>query len=328
VSSLKQSSYVVQGIEINLSVEDYLSFLVSEYFYPLYHGEYTQNEKPIRFELCIVKDPPRVPANSVKAINSPVVTVYSNGGKIYFSSKNGSIICVDPTNRKAKGFIKMEIIRNTGELFSLLGVSIVEILKYYRLYFLHAAGICINGVAYLFSGDGGCGKTTIALSLIREGFQYVSDDSLFLSSSKGEITVSPMYRHFHIDEDLSKHFLEISGGKALKIPEGTKVPIDVSKFFPDAFIPFMRPDIVIFPKMISNGRSVLNPLSQTESYKRLLKQTVLAAEKDISRDQLRSFENLVKQTKGFELLSGRDIYEDPKILVSLLGKVNYYNESI
>ncbi len=323
MSPLKQSLYVVQGIEISLSVDDCLSFLVSDYFQPLYQGEYAQDLIPVRFELRLVKHPPRIPANSVKAINSPVVTVYSNGGKIYLASKNGSIMCIDPIDRKANGFIKDEIIKNTGELFSLLGTSIVEILKYYGLYFLHAAAVCINRVAYLFSGDGGCGKTTIALSLIREGFQYVSDDSLFLSDCNGEITISPLYRHFHIDEDLSKHFPEMSSGKRFKIPKESKVPVDVSKFYPGSFIPILRPDVIIFPKIISEGKSILNPLSQTESYKRLLKQTALAAEKDISRDQLRILEKLIKQTVEFELLSGRDIYENPKRLVSLLSKVNH-----
>jgi hypothetical protein len=320
---LKQKSYVVQGIEINLSVENYLSFLVLDYFQPLYQGELVKDVKPINFELCVVKDLPPVPANSVRAINSPVITVYGNNGKIYFSSKSGSIICLDPTIRKARGLFKKEIIKNPGEFFSLLGSSIVEILKYYGLYFLHAAAIFVNKAAYLVSGDGGCGKTTIALSLIREGFHYVSDDSLFLRDSDKGIIVSPMYKHFHIDQDLAQRFPEISAGRTLGIPEGTKVPIDVSNFFPDSFMPFLRPDVLIFPNMTSNRISALNQVTQTESYRRLLKQTVLAVDNDISRDQLRMLEGLVKQTRGFELLSGRDIYEDPKILINLLDRVNY-----
>jgi hypothetical protein len=322
VSPLKQKSYVVQGIEINLSVDDHLSFLVADYFQPLYQGEHIQDVNPIHYELCIVKDLPPVPPNAVKVINSPVITVYGSNGKIYFSSESGSIICLDPSIRKVKGFFKKEIIKTSGEFFSLLGSCIVEILKYYRLYFLHAAAIYVNKVAYLISGDGGCGKTTIALSLIREGFHYVSDDSLFLSDSNREIVVSPMYKHFHVDQDLAQRFPEISAGRTLGIPEGTKVPIDVSNFFPDSFMPFLRPDVLIFPRMTSNGTSMLNQLTQTESYRRLLKQTVLAVDNDISQEQLRILERLVKQTRGFELVSGRDIYEDPKILISLLDRVN------
>jgi hypothetical protein len=327
VSPLKQKSYVVQGVQVNLSVEDRLSFLVSNYFRPLHRGEQVRGLNPINFEICLVKDLPLIPPDSVRVISSPLVTIYRNGGKIYFSSKSGATICMDPIIRKAKGFFKKEIIRNPGDFSSLLGSSLVEVLKYYGLYFLHAAALYVNKMACLFSGDGGCGKTTIALSLVREGFRYVSDDSLFLKNSNGEIIVSPMYKHFHIDQELANRFPEISQGKTLTIPEGTKVPLDVSSFFPDSFIPSLRPDAIIFPRMTSNGTSMLNQLPQTESYRRLLKQTVLAVDNNVSRDQLRNLENLVKQTRGFELLSGRDIYEDPKILISLMNGVNHQNEN-
>jgi hypothetical protein len=323
VSSLKLSSYIVQGIEIDLLVEDCLSFYVSEYFNPLYEGEYAQNLIPVKIELRIVNDQPNIPSNSVRVINSPLVTFYSDNNRVYFLSKSGSIIFLDQTLKKVKGFLKQEIIKNPCELFSLLGSAIVEILKYYGCYFLHAAALNVNKVAYLFSGDGGCGKTTIALSLVREGYNYVSDDSIFLRENKGAITISPMYKHFHIDQDLAKHFPELSRNGMIGIPEGTKAPLDISSLFPNSFVPFLTPDIIIFPKMTSNRRSMLNRLSQTESYRRLLKQTVLAVNKNISLDQLRVLEKLVKQTKGFELSNGRDIYEDPKILIDLLNEVNH-----
>lgn len=303
-------------------VDEHLSFHISDYFQPLYQGEYAQNQTPIKFELRLVNSPFNIPANSVKVINSPAVSIYSKNSKIYFLSKSGSIVFLDPIVRKVKGFLKKEIVKNPGELFSLLGSSIVEILKYYGFYFLHAAALCIDKVAYLFSGDGGCGKTTIAISLIREGFNYVSDDSLFLRNWNNKIIVSPMYKHFHIDQDLFEHFPELLGGRTIRIPKNTKVPIDISNYFPDSFVSSLMPDVIIFPKMTSNRVSMLNRLSQTESYKRLLKQTVLAADKNISLSQLRTLEKLVKQTKGFELLSGRDIYDDPKILIVLLNKID------
>jgi hypothetical protein len=135
-----------------------------------------------------------------------------------------------------------------------------------------------------------------------------------------------MYKHFNLDEDLAKRFPEISKSKDRKMPKGVKVPVDVSKFFPGAFITSLRPDVIIFPKIISHMTSTMNSLTQMEVYKRLLKQTILSVDNNVSHDQLRILEKLVKQTRGFELLSGRDIYEDPKILVGLLSEVNDRND--
>ena len=84
----------------------------------------------------------------------------------------------------------------------------------------------------------------------------------------------------------------------------------------------MKPDVIIFPVITSAGTSRVTPLLQTEMYKNLLKQTVLAVDKHIAREQLRIIGTLVRQTKGFALLSGRDIYEDSAILVGLLRKIH------
>src|SRR4030042_2773109 len=121
MAPLKQKSYVVQGVQVNLSVEDRLSFLVSNYFQPLHQGEQVRGLNPINFEICLIKDLPLVPPDSAKVISSPLVTIYRNGEKIYFSSKSGPTICLDPIIRKAKGFFKEEIIRNPGDFSSLLG---------------------------------------------------------------------------------------------------------------------------------------------------------------------------------------------------------------
>jgi hypothetical protein len=64
-----------------------------------------------------------------------------------------------------------------------------------------------------------------------------------------------------------------------------------------------------------------------EVYRRLLKQTILAVDKEVLRNHLKALEKLVKQTLGFELLSGRDIYEDPKKLTNLICHLSGLNGS-
>lgn len=322
---MRKSSHLVQGVSVHVICENQLDFFVSSCFNSFYRGKKRFGIKPLEFELYIVEEPPPVPAKSVQMIGTPFVTSYSDGKEIYFTSEGGSIICLNSNTRNAKGFIKKEIFKDPIRLSSLIGMSIAEILKYHNLYFLHSAALYGGGIGYLISGDGGCGKTTTSLSLVREGFRYVSDDSLFLEELNGEIVAYPLYTSFHIDQDLAGRFPEIARGKNQLISEGVKVSVDMSQTFPDSFIPFIRPDITVFPKINSNEKSQLYPLTRIEVYKRLLKQTVLAADKEVSRNQLKALEALVRQTVGFELLSGRDIYEDPKKVISFIYQINRQN---
>lgn len=324
---MKKSSYIVQGVGINVLCENQLDSLISSCFSSLYSGEKLSEIEPLEFELYIVLDPPSVPAESVQVFKTPFVTSYSDDKGIYFVSEDGSIICLNPSTRNAKGFIRKEALDDPIRLFSLIGVSIVEILKYHNLYFLHSAALYRNGIGYLISGDGGCGKTTTSLSLVREGFRYVSDDSLFIRELNGKIIVCPLYTSFYIDLDLAERFADIFRGNGLHITDGAKVSVDISQTFSGSFIPYIRPDVIIFPRINTNGESQLYPISRMEVYTRLLKQTVLSADSIVSRNQITALEKLVKQTVGFEFLSGRDIYENPKKVISLIYQISSQDEN-
>lgn len=323
---MRKSSYLVQGVRINVTCENQLDSLISSYFGFLYKGERQSEMEPPEFELYIAVEPfPYIPADLVQVVKTPFVTSYSSGKEIYFISADGSIVCMNPNERNAKGFIKKETLDNPISFFSLLGVSVVEVLKYYNLYFLHSAALYGNGIGYLISGDGGCGKTTTSLSLVWKGFRYISDDSLFIKELDGEIIVCPLYTSFHIDQDIAKRFPDVFGEDVLPIPDGVKLSVDISQIFPGSFISSIRPDVIIFPRISPNAESQLYPISRMEVYRRLIKQTILAADRIISRNQIRVLEKLVKQTVGFELIEGRDIYEEPKKIISLIYQINGQN---
>jgi hypothetical protein len=121
---------------------------------------------------------------------------------------------------------------------------------------------------------------------------------------------------------LADRYPEIFEGKHRTIPKPLKIAIHISELFPGSFIASLRPDTIIFPELISKRESQIIPIGQMETYNKLLGQTIFSLDKDISRHQLRVLGKLVKQTKGYQFLSGRDIYDDPKKLLVILGKIN------
>ncbi|MBH5323026.1 hypothetical protein [Aurantiacibacter sediminis] len=53
--------------------------------------------------------------------------------------------------------------------------------------FMHAAGVAKEGKAYVFPAHGGTGKTTLALSLTRQGFELMGDDLLMIEADSGRV---------------------------------------------------------------------------------------------------------------------------------------------
>lgn len=45
-----------------------------------------------------------------------------------------------------------------------------------RFSIFHGAAVCLDGEAFMFLGDSGAGKTTLSLSLLKEGFKLLSQD--------------------------------------------------------------------------------------------------------------------------------------------------------
>ncbi len=322
---MKNSSHTIQGVNIHIKCDRRLHLLISKILNFLYRGEIRPAIKPIIFELSIVNEPPPVPANAIRAIKALDLTSYGNGKEMYFTLKDGSIIELDPIARKAKGFFKKEIIDDLMGLLSLITAPFAELLKRQRLYSLHSAALYSNGVGYLVSGESGSGKTTTSLCMVSEGFKYVSDDALLLEETNGDIMAHSMFNTFNIDRDLAEHFPCVVKEEDIPIKKGAKVSVNISEIFPDSFIPYLRPDVIIFPRITSDRKSQVYPIGQMEVYARLLQQTVLAVDNDVSRNQLKAIERLVKQTQGFDLLSGRDIYENPKRFISLIRDINGQN---
>ena len=315
-----ESLFKFQGLAIYLQCENILFSMLEEYLESLCKGQTQLELNPLMLELKLVDSPPSFPADAKLEIKGPLVNIYSCKGKgIFFAAEEGSIIYLNIEERKATGFITKNILNILIELLSLVGGPLTEMLKAEGFYFLHAAALSINNTGFLFTGDGGCGKTTTALSLLSKGYKYVSDDSLVFRDIDGEIIVYPLYRTFNLDQDLCDRFHEILRDDDLIIPEGMKLSVEVSDIFPGSFIQNLKPDFIIFPKITSDKNSRLSTLSQMEIYKRLLSQIILAVDQDTAKLQLEVLGKLVRQISGFELLSGKDIYEEPGKVYTLIS---------
>jgi hypothetical protein len=71
-----------------------------------------------------------------------------------------------------------ETISGRGWLLALLDDDLVVSLQHLHpeLYFLHAAVLTRNELAFLFPAPAGSGKSTLAWALLKHGFEYVSDE--------------------------------------------------------------------------------------------------------------------------------------------------------
>jgi hypothetical protein len=55
----------------------------------------------------------------------------------------------------------------------------------------HAAALSYNGKGIMLAAESGCGKTTLTLALVRQGFKFLSDEAAALGLNNGKLTPYP-----------------------------------------------------------------------------------------------------------------------------------------
>lgn len=260
------------------------------------------------------------PSGSKTPIQFSEVSCFQEDGWFHFYSKNGSLIQADVQTGRALGYLSKEFLEAKAYVFNdLLMAPLMEMLKYRGFYGLHAAALAKKGQGYLFPADGGNGKTTIALSLLKQGFQCLGDDKVLLREGNDSITALSFSRRFNIDPHISEFYQELRFLEGLQpLPGCNKRPVDISQVFPQALVSSCHPRYLIYLEKTDLPKSQIYPLSSQASFKRLVHHTVLSFLKEVATKQLKLFSDLVKQTDSYLLFSGKDIFGRPERLLELL----------
>jgi hypothetical protein len=250
------------------------------------------------------------------------VACFREGSWFSFHTKDGSFVKADLEGGRAWGHLSNELLEASRYIFTdLMLAPLMEMLKHRGFYGLHAAGLTKEGRGYLFPGDAGSGKTTIALSLVRQGFQYLADDKVLLRKVGNGFAALAFTRRFNINPDIGRHYTDLGFLEDLQPLPGTdKRPFDISSVYPNTFIPSCTPQVIVHLERTSDFKSRIVPLSPTESFTRLAHQTILSLQKDAAMKQINLLGDLIQNTESYLLHNGRDLYGVPERALELLPR--------
>lgn len=279
---------------------------------------------PLEFSLDLLDGEPdhSMPSGSRALLQYRNVSCYREGPWLSFTTKDGSFMKADVRAGRAWGRLSEDLLAVSRYIFSdLLLAPLMEMLKHRGLYGLHAACLTKGGRGYLFPGGAGSGKTTIGLSLVKQGFQYLADDKVLLQKDGDGIAALAFTRRFNINPDIGRHYTELSFLEDLQpLPKSVKRPLDISRVYPNTFVACCSPKVLVHLERTSDFKSRIHRLSPTESFIRLVHQTVLSLQKEAAMKQLKLLGDLVHNTEGYLLYNGGDLYGAPERLLELLPR--------
>ena len=194
-------------------------------------------------------------------------------------------------------------------------------------YGIHANGVEKDGPGLLIAGDSGYGKTTLTMALLHSGWRCFGDDALTLSQTNSGadrgVEAFALRRGLAIASDAEHHFPDLvrPTTPTLSLNNGKRL-VYLEEGSPNRWLSRCAVGGILFPKIVDSDVSQLHPLDKTTAFAALIGQSHgMTLDRTLASAQMMFLKELIQQTRQYQLLLGRDVFENPMALSRLLGQL-------
>lgn len=200
----------------------------------------------------------------------------------------------------------------------LLTVALHETVKRFGRFPLHAAGLALGGRGVLVPGTSGAGKSTLTVTLVRAGFDFLSDDTVFLTPEDG-ILVSGFPDEIDVGAGTIDMFTELNHLARTPLALGReKHGFRVEEVFGVSPRPSCRPAVVVFPRVEEGPSPHLEALSPTEALIELMP-NVLVTEPASTQAHMDMLGDLVRTVPGYRFRPGPNVDAAAECIATLVS---------
>ena len=286
----------------------------------------TRHAADLRFEFHKTADPSRPVIGRPAGTARPVLdlgraeVVYSDASQQLYVDipGHGEALCEIRSRRVHVSYPEAEAADPWLLSHPLFTIPLAEVAKRLGLYPVHAAGLAIGGKGVLVAGQSGAGKTTLALALLRGGFAFLADDTVFLSAGKPGLRVLAFPDEADVTAQTMGFFPELQRLRAVPNPNGRlKQRICATSLYEVRPCWECTPAVIVFPQTERSKQSILTPMPKAEALLQLVC-NVLRTEPRSSQAHLDTLAELVKSCRCYRLHTARDFDRLPGLVRSAL----------
>lgn len=249
----------------------------------------------------VAKVPPRI----VSIIVQPVPTcegasapfVYRAHGGTFLASDGANLLTAQYDRGRALAFITRGMIERGPELREnvILQLALLLVTQHDRVP-LHAGAVVLEGLAILLAGRSTAGKSTLCYACLREGFQLLTDDAVYISREP-RLRIWGQPDRVHLLPDAVQFFPELASVRPEIQPTGKlKLAIETTQFGTARAVHHAERAIVCVVERHAGADTRLEPIGRGEAV------AALSADPDPGFDLYEGAEEVA------ELLAARGAY--------------------
>ena len=239
----------------------------------------------------------------------PALNYYDDSGELFIDYWGRARLRCSP----AEGVIRLAI-TGTGEgdpilaTHPLLTIALLETMKRFGRFPLHAAGLSLDGRGILVPGSSGAGKSTLSVTLARAGFNFLSDDTVFLTPSEEGIWVDGFPDEVDVTDATVSMVPELAylAGQPLR-PGRDKHGFRVEDVFGVPLVTGCRPVALIAPHVVEGTGPRLEPLAPSDAFLRLMP-NVLLTDPAASQAHMDVLSLLARTVPSYSFSPGSDLH--------------------
>ncbi len=330
-------SFEICGVNVVLTTPNpYLLSLCQSYFrfYPQAAPAVSLRSKPsikvrLNFATSSTELKQLIPDKAEFIGQQEVTTIWKTVSRgreqFYFHFHFGNaVIRVEPASGRIVGIISQEALDWPHLMVNTyVFMTLMLALRGHSVYHLHTAAVLSpQQHLTLICGGQRAGKTTLATALGIGGWHPISDDGMVLrANAEGQAELHAFRRDFHLAAALLQQWEALHNVKVQYLYHDRACVDGLTLFnsVPFSEGSFTRVAQVLFPQLTGAKQSRLEPLPKSEALRRLIGQSMFfPLNRDHTQKQLNLLTALVKDTSFYQLWTGTDLWENPRLAADLL----------
>jgi hypothetical protein len=263
--------------------------------------------KTFRVKLMLTPAPARSMRRIARQKQPPPVCMLHGAGFLGSATPSSTFAVLSPKERTGLVSVSAEMLRFPYHIrYEVIEFAVFTLAcRAQGLVPLHAACVGLDGRGILLMGPSGSGKSTVALQCLSEGFDFLSEDSVFVEPHSMRATGTANFLHVRAD---SLRWLTrsarsiISRSPVIRRRSGVeKFEVDLRrKEFRLAKAPLKIIGVAFLSPRSGGAGPLIKPLSSAETLVRLKREQAYGE----SLPQWRSFSQNLLRLGGFEMLRG------------------------
>jgi hypothetical protein len=299
--------------------------LVDHAYLGLPGHQFSSKPPKFRVRLMLTPAPPRPARNKSAArrrAEPPPISMLHGPDSLGAATESSTFILLSPKHRTALLSISPSMLAFPYHTrYELLEFAVFTLAaRAQHLVPLHAACVGIDGRGILLMGASGSGKTTVALNCLLNGFDFLSEDSVFVVPATMRATGTSNFLHVRADSlrwlEKSRNRILIEKSPVIRRRSGvTKFEVDLRrKQFRLAPAPLKIEAVAFLTATSGRPESLLRSMSKSEMLGKIAALQGYGAR----LPQWQTFRRKLGKIKAFEVRRGKHPMEAVQALRSLL----------